>query len=300
MKYQSINNCPICGSSKIKKWLEVKDWSISKETFEIHQCDDCGFKFTNPIPTIEQIGEYYKAEEYISHSDTKKGIINWLYHEIRRITIKSKLQLIKNCNTEKRNLLDIGCGTGYFLESAKKDNWNVEGFEPDDTARKLANQKLNNSIHQRLDDIKAEKFDIITLWHVLEHVHDIDYLFNFLIKKLKAKGKIIIAVPNIESWDAKYYQQYWAALDVPRHLYHFQKNNIELLSNKYQLKITKILPMYFDSFYVSMMSEKYKNPQQNNIVSSVKGALIGLISNILAIKKNNYSSLIYILSKNDE
>ena len=289
-------SCPVCSGTEFGKHLTVKDHSISGETFNISVCKNCEFKFTNPIPSEETIGKYYQSDDYISHSDTNKGIINKLYHLVRKQSLKSKINLInKSTNQQKGTILDIGCGTGYFLQACKENGWKIEGMEPDSTARTLAEKNTGQTIHKDLLSINEEgKYDLITLWHVLEHVHKLNESIQHIHKLLKPNGVLIIAVPNCLSYDSITYNDYWAAYDVPRHLYHFTQSDMDKLLNKHKFSRTETKPMIFDSFYVSMLSDKYKYGKTNYF----RAFLTGLKSNLKASKTNNYSSLIYIFKKN--
>jgi 2-polyprenyl-3-methyl-5-hydroxy-6-metoxy-1,4-benzoquinol methylase len=287
-----IKECPICGSTEINDYLSVKDHSISKENFSIKECGSCGLKMTSPRPKLEDLGSYYESEDYISHSDTNKGLVNFMYQKVKSITLKNKEKLISKFNTSKK-LLDIGCGTGDFLLYCKQKGWEVKGLEPDKTARLKAKEKGLNEI----DNIDAffsqddNSFGIITMWHVLEHVPNLNKYMSQLYKILEDNGRLLIAVPNPDSPDAKKYKSHWAAYDVPRHLFHFSKSNIKRLAVKHHFSVDEIQPMIYDSFYVSMLSEKYKNG------SIINAAINGLLSNLKARKDTNHSSLIYILSK---
>jgi 2-polyprenyl-3-methyl-5-hydroxy-6-metoxy-1,4-benzoquinol methylase len=286
-----IKNCPICNSLTFNFLFECKDHTVSGEKFKIVECKDCGFVFTNPIPDEKYIIKYYKSEDYISHSDTKKGLVNMAYHQVRKITLREKLHLI-NSLSKKEILLDIGCGTGYFLNSCKEDGWEVEGTEPDPDARKIAEAQIKSEVSESIfSKSNYESYNIITMWHVLEHVHKLNESMERISRLLKKDGKLIIAVPNCKSYDATIYKENWAAYDVPRHLYHFTADSMDKLLKKHNFKMIKKEPMKFDAFYVCMMSEKYKNG------SAIKGILKGLISNLKSGKEKNYSSVIYIAEK---
>jgi 2-polyprenyl-3-methyl-5-hydroxy-6-metoxy-1,4-benzoquinol methylase len=267
---------------------------VSHENFKITKCNSCNFLFTNPRPNPEQIGLYYKSDQYISHTDKSNNVINTLYKIARIFTLKQKLKLI-NSLAEEKSILDFGCGTGDFLSTCADNQWKIHGFEPDNDARKIAEKKLKISIHNSLDAIQnTADISIVTLWHVLEHVLDLSVTLDVLVNAIGKKGQLIIAVPNHESRDAKIYQEYWAAYDVPRHLYHFSQKTMQNLLKNHGLKINQILPMKLDSFYVSLLSEKYKKGHSNMPVSIINGCK----SNIYAKKNNNnYSSLIYVASK---
>jgi len=292
---QNLTNCPVCNSTTFSPFLECKDHTVSRETFQIVKCESCGFKFTNPRPEPEQLGRYYKSEEYVSHSNTKKGFINSTYQSVRKYTLLKKLQLISKYYKTGR-ILDIGCGTGEFLNTCKSAKWETVGIEPDDDARNMAikNYGLDVRGEDDLKNLHDESFQVITMWHVLEHVPNLNERIEELKRLIKPTGIIIIAVPNCNSLDAKIYKENWAAYDVPRHLYHFTPADMETLFRKHGLKVFSILPMIFDSFYVSMLSEKIKTGKTNIIRSTWNG----LRSNLAALKSGRTSSSqIYLIRK---
>lgn len=288
---KEVKNCPICDSTEKTMFITSKDFSVSGEEFSIMECTSCGFHFTSPIPDEEEIGNYYKSEAYVSHSSSKKGLINRVYHVVRWYSLKRKRALIGKL-VKGRSLLDIGAGTGHFLRAAKEGGWNVTGLEPDADARALA--KSANGVDllpvEELHHLNGQKFDVITMWHVLEHVYHLNRDVEKLISLLNSGGVLVVAVPNMASYDAKYYKQYWAAFDLPIHLYHFTIDDIKRFFEKHGMELVAVKPMLFDSFYVSMLSEKYKGG------SILKGLLTGLKSNWLA-KHDSYSSQVYILKR---
>ena len=283
------------------------DYTVSRETFKIVACDKCGFKFTNPRPAPDELGKYYQSEEYVSHSGTKKGLVNKLYHWVRNYTLGKKLQLIylhtQYSEPLSPTLLDIGCGTGEFLNVCKLSHiarspagWNVKGIEPDARAREFATKTYGIDVGEEseLKTLPNDSYDIITLWHVLEHVPALNERIEELKRLIKPEGKIIVAVPNCSSWDAKTYGAFWAAYDLPRHLYHFTPKDMKTLFSKHGMYITEVLPMRFDSFYVSMLSDKYKFGK----TSLIRSTWNGLKSNLKAIKTGQtFSSQIYVISK---
>jgi 2-polyprenyl-3-methyl-5-hydroxy-6-metoxy-1,4-benzoquinol methylase len=291
----NISNCPVCASNNFTPNLSCKDHTVSGESFQIVICNTCEFKFTNPRPGNEVLGNYYKSEDYISHSNTKKGLISKLYHAVRAYTLKGKLKLISKY-VSRGTILDYGCGTGMFLNVCESAGWSAYGSEPDSEAAVIAKNlglivfPSKEAINNALLDLK---FDVITLWHVLEHVTDLEETLSFFKNRLNPSGVLVIAVPNHRSFDAMYYQEFWAAYDVPRHLYHFHKDTVEKLLNCFDFTLYETLSMTFDSFYVSMLSEKYMNGRINYF----KAFLVGLKSNFKANQASDYSSVIYVFKK---
>lgn len=287
--------CPCCYSENIAKALSAKDHTVSNEVFEIWHCNACTARFTQNIPAEDEIEKYYKSENYISHTDTKKGFINSLYHYVRKRTLRDKRILVeKYTKLSAGNILDIGAGTGAFLHTMYQSNWKVIGLEPDGPARDNAKTLYGLSLQSTEDlfYLTPQTFDAITLWHVLEHVHDLHEYMEQLKKLLKPTGCLFIAVPNYTCYDEKMYKEFWAAYDVPRHLYHFSPTSITQILLKHSLQLQAIKPMWYDSFYVSMLSEKYKTGKNNFI----NAAWNGYISNCKALfDRERCSSLVYIV-----
>ena len=279
--------------SKNKTYLKVKDHSVSGEVFHLIRNKTYGYLETVPRPASDKLSEYYKSDDYISHTDTKRNTFEKVYHLVRHIALNKKLRLINSYAVQSKNLLDVGCGTGDFLQVAQQNNWNVSGIEPNEKARGIANKKTNNLVFDSDQLLKFDtaSFDVITLWHVLEHLPDLEMHISQFQKFLKPNGTLIIAVPNYKSYDAKYYEAFWAAYDVPRHLWHFNKASVSKLVSKFKMAVVKIKPLWFDAFYVSMLSEKYKT----GTMKPLKGFYIGLLSNLKAVITKEASSLIYII-----
>jgi 2-polyprenyl-3-methyl-5-hydroxy-6-metoxy-1,4-benzoquinol methylase len=299
MEYsQRLKKCPLCKSGHFLNFKEVPDFAVSKEKFYLCQCVDCKLIFTNPRPTKKSISQYYQSENYISHQDKANNLTNLLYKIVRKITIKQKLKWLKEFNKEKSNLLDIGCGTGYFLKEAKDNDWKVTGIEPNPTARKIAKKK-KIKVYSDLKKIDTtNKFQAITLFHVLEHIHSLRKTGKKLVELLEDEGTLYIAVPNYNSKDSMLYGEKWAGWDVPRHLYHFTQETMQIFADKMGMEIKGKKPMLFDSYYVSLLSEKYKNPQSSSIKHLITGFINGFISNKSAKNNHsNYSSILFILKK---
>jgi 2-polyprenyl-3-methyl-5-hydroxy-6-metoxy-1,4-benzoquinol methylase len=276
-----------------QKRMTCVDYTVSNEKFDLVYNSQLDMLETSPQPIDEELGKYYESSDYISHTDSKKSIIDKIYQLVKKFTLNKKLGLINSFNPEQKMILDIGCGTGDFLSVCKNNGWSVVGVEPNKSAQEIAIKKLEKSelVFNSVEDLELCNFDVITLWHVLEHVPNLETYIEKLKTLLKPTGVLVVAVPNFKSFDAVYYNKFWAAYDVPRHLWHFSKKSIELLFSKQQMMVLKMLPMKFDSFYVSLLSEKYKYGK----INFLRAFFIGLKSNVKAMGNNEYSSLIYII-----
>ena len=276
-----------------KIFITVKDHSVSKEEFQLVHNNEFDMLETHPQPSPDKLPEYYKSEDYISHTNTKRNLFEKVYHLVRDISLKRKLKLINSFSSKEKNLLDIGCGTGDFLQIAKHDGWNVYGIEPNEKARNTSNIKTNNSVFEadHLLKLTPESFDVITLWHVLEHLPKLEEHISILKLLLRPNGVLILAVPNYNSYDAKYYKEFWAAYDVPRHLWHFSQTAISKLFSIENMYVENSLPMKFDSYYVSLLSERYKSGWIN-IFNAFR---VGWLSNFKAKYTTEHSSLIYCI-----
>jgi SAM-dependent methyltransferase len=286
--------CPVCKSEQIRFALKAMDHTVSGEYFEIWECSHCSLRFTRNAPPPEEIGRYYQSENYISHSNTRKGLVNTLYHRVRNHTMHSKCRLLCSVTGLKQGAhLDLGAGTGAFVQYMNGKSWNSQGIEPDETARRraLADHQTSLLPQEAFQTLPSGSFDAITLWHVLEHIHDLHPSLQQIKKLLRPSGKLFIAVPNYTGYDGRKYRENWAAYDVPRHLYHFSPASMKYLLEANGFKLIRILPMWFDSFYISLLSEKYATGHP----SLFKGFLAGAISNMKAVTgKGLCSSLIYV------
>ena len=276
--------------SEDHRFITVKDFSVSGESFSLLLNEEYQLLKTHPQPTLDRLGMYYEFDDYISHTDGKRTLFEKMYHFIKRRAIKNKLRLIEQHQPVKGKILDIGAGTGDFLLEAKNKNWETVGVEPNEKAKSIA---INKGVlfADTIEKLESNSFDVITLWHVLEHVPDVVHQVAELKRLLKPSGTLIIAVPNFKSFDANYYKTFWAAYDVPRHLWHFSKTAIEKLFDKQNMNLVAVKPMWFDSYYVSLLSEKNKTGK----MKFINGLTIGFVSNLVGIFKNEYSSHIYIL-----
>ncbi len=295
----TLTNCPICDNNHIEKTLDVVDHFSSKETFPLFDCHHCRFRFTNNFPSENNIDRYYDSPDYISHSDSDKGIINKLYHIARKIMLKRKVRLV-SAHTMKKpiRLLDMGCGTGYFLNAAKEKGVTVSGIEKNKIAREYAVNQFGLDVKgaSYFWEIKSESYNAITLWHVLEHLENLNESIDKIKNILTEDGVAIIAVPNFRSLDASFYKKNWAAYDVPRHLWHFSPESIENLLARHEMCITKCYSMPLDALYVSLLSEKYRNA--NFLLRYGRALFIGLLGLTCSFFKfQKASSIIYIAYK---
>ena len=273
--------------------LKLKDHAVSGDAFELRYDDSRALLYTYPKPTLSALSSYYPETNYISHTNQRRSLFDVLYHVVRYVSVKRKLRLLKPFQSKDGSLLDIGAGTGYFLRAAKNSGWDVTGVEPNASARTLANSKEPNTVFgsETLQHLTPQSFDVITLWHVLEHLPDLDNDLKLFKKLLKPNGRIIIAVPNFKSFDALYFKDYWAAYDVPRHLWHFSQQSITYVFSEIQMKLESTHPLLMDAYYVSLLSNKLKTGS-HRLLSSLR---IGFLSNLKALKSGEYSSLIYVL-----
>jgi predicted SAM-dependent methyltransferase len=284
--------CPVCLSKEVSKSFDCPDHMITKEVFTVAKCSSCGFLFTNPVPSESEIGKYYESDVYVSHSNTKSGLKNFVYHLVRNFTLQRKVDLVKRY-ISKGSLLDIGSGAGYFLNEAVKAGFDGKGLEPSEDVRNtsIENFGLNVKDISELHKLEKGSVDSITMWHVLEHVYELNRDVKQMLHVLKDDGVLIVAVPNPGSWDAQYYKEYWGGWDVPRHLYHFTEADIRNLFGRYDCDVVEVKPMQFDPVYVSMLSESYRGG------SVLKAIYYGVIS---YFNKNKFgcTSQIYIIKKN--
>jgi 2-polyprenyl-3-methyl-5-hydroxy-6-metoxy-1,4-benzoquinol methylase len=287
-----LKKCPVCKANRFKKFASAVDHLVTKDVFHIVKCSDCGFIFTNPRPDEISIHSYYQSSEYISHSAKGSSFFDKLYIYLRDRNIDYKLKLISNYRKKKGYIYDYGCGVGVFLNRAKQNGYVSSGFEPNIKASEFA-MSSGLDIETKKDIIFSDnnKYDVITLWHVLEHIHDLDNTLEKMCSALNKNGLIVVAVPIIDSWDAKHYQENWAALDVPRHLYHFTKMSVEKLFHRFGMSIIGIHPLRLDSYYISLLSEK------KSILKYFLAICKGWFSNFKASKSLNYSSLIFVIQK---
>lgn len=292
-----IKACPICKSTSLKHYIDCTDFYATGERFSIKECCDCGFRMTDGAPVEAEIGRYYESPDYISHSDTHKGLMNKVYHHVRQYMLRKKVQMVvKASGIKSGTMLDYGTGTGYFPNAMKEAGWSVSAIEKSPQAREFAKKNFGIDVkaESEFSSIEADTFDAITLWHVMEHVENLDLLWENIDRCLRPGGTLVVAVPNCSSADAAIYKEYWAAYDVPRHLWHFVPQTMERLAKQKGYEVAEELPMPFDAFYVSMLSEKYMGHSCYFLRGMISGARA--LAKALGCKRKS-SSIIYILKK---
>jgi SAM-dependent methyltransferase len=284
--------CPSCGSGKSVLFISAKDFRVSNLQFDVHRCLDCGLHYTKAIPSSDSIGAFYKADSYDSHRMDNQSLISRIYRFVRKINVAKKVKWIRRYSRQGL-VVDYGCGLGHLVAALKKEGFQAEGYEIDSDVRALTKSQLKIETHalERFMDLKDESVDVLSMWHVLEHVYDLNDDFQQIVDKVAQNGTMIIAVPNFRSFDARFYKNYWEAYDLPRHLYHFDNHSIMSFASRFGLNLESKIPMRFDSYYVSMRSEKNK---KYGFV--LRGVLMGWISNVLAFKFG-YSSHAYVFRK---
>lgn len=293
-----LQQCPLCQAKRFEFFKEVPDYFLSKENFQLVKCVHCGLVFIQNRPDKSSIGAYYESEEYISHTDSHKNLFALVYQIVRRWNVAKKYRMIKRYISQG-SILDIGCGTGDFLNYFFRKKWNVAGIEPSNSAREIANKKNNHQIfeEEKLNHFADGAFDVISMWHSLEHVHNLNERLSAVHRLLKDDGVFVFSVPIYESWDATHYDSFWAAWDVPRHLYHFSQATVKTLMDRNNFHLLKTIPLPFDSYYISLLSEGYKTKRG----SLLRVFLNGFVSNLNArLKTKNFSSLIFIAQKSKE
>lgn len=293
MEFENITTCPVCNGVDLEELISATDHTTTQETFSIKKCKVCLLGITTPRPTQLTISKYYQSEKYISHTGGNRNITDTLYRLARNQMFRWKKKIIERYHTQG-TILDYGCGTGEFLTYMKDQHWNIAGIEPSELAKEKAKQNTKIEISDRLENLTIREVDVITLWHVAEHLHDLNGVIQSLKTKLKKGGILCIAVPNYQSPDGNYYQSHWAGYDVPRHIWHFSKTSMTKLIQKNGMKLEAVKPMTLDAFYISYLSETYKFPDQSNLLSLAKGFITGLRSNWKASIETNHSSILYI------
>lgn len=292
VEQKKIETCPICGGKISKQLLVCKDYTVSQADFNVMLCGSCEFAITSPRPHEQDLGRYYESDEYISHSNTKKGLISRLYQAVRKRALRGKLGLLNSLVGKTGSMLDVGCGTGEFLGTCKEAGWQTMGIEPSEMARKQGRENFGLDVREEaaIDSLPEKSFDAITMWHVLEHVPDLPARVKRLKLLLKDDGVLIVAVPNRASHDAEHYGKFWAAYDVPRHLWHYRAKDMRALMSNHGFEVKAVLPMKFDSYYVSMLSEKYKTGRIRYLAAFWRG----WVSNRKA-GTEGWSSLTYVI-----
>lgn len=287
--------CPICQHTDLEAVFNVTDQLVSRESFTLMACRHCGCRLTQGAPDQRTSSRYYQSTDYISHSNTNQGLINRIYQQVRKRTLVQKVKLVeRTTGLSGGQILDVGSGTGAFVAALRKAGWRADGLEPDSTARQVAQETFGISLLNidQLFHLPSASYDAITLWHVLEHVHDVSGYMQQFRRLLKPGGRLLIALPNHSAWDATYFGKWWAAYDVPRHLYHFAPDSVRALARQHQFQCASIRPMWYDAFYIALLSHQHRTGSSRWLASF----FVGLQSNLRALRNvEKASSLIYEL-----
>ena len=298
---EQLKRCPSCQSIQFENWIDCQDFTYSQEVFSIIECKSCGLRFTNPRPSEDAIGPYYNNPKYVSHTDTSEGLLFTIYQWVKTFTLGKKAKMV-SALTQSKTILDFGAGTGDFANAICNSGFKTFAFEPNDSARlRIAEKYPEINLLSDLSECKPNSIGIISTWHVMEHVHQLEKTLQTFHSILESNGTLVIAVPNSRSFDANFYGRFWAAYDVPRHLYHFHPSSIEALLKTHNFILTQIKPMWFDSYYVSLLSENYKTPNPNifqKVIGLAIAFIIGSISNLKTLMNTKHcSSIVYIFKK---
>ncbi|HRN38618.1 MAG TPA: class I SAM-dependent methyltransferase [Flavobacteriales bacterium] len=292
---ETVDKCPVCGDLRSSDFLCPTDHTVSHEHFPIRECIACGFCFTSPRPAQGQIGNYYLSPDYISHAAKATGFRDHIYHLVRHLTIRAKHRLIKRTHPAG-TVLDIGCGTGDFLAHLRAKGYATRGVEVSPQARAIAHRKHLDGVPVLEDIPPAGPFDVVTLWHVLEHVPNPKETLAKVHDLANDGALLVIAVPDRSSWDAQHYGPDWAAWDVPRHFSHFRRQDVQRLLSDSGFALRSFRKMWYDAPYVAMLSEQYRGA--GPMGSLVKGALVGLASNAVSLFTDRpTSSSLYLAEK---
>lgn len=299
MNRRTLTQCPLCGSEWAVKHSTCTDAYVSGETFDLYSCPSCQFIYTQSPPVEEEIGAYYQSPDYVSHTDTRRGLMHSLYHYARLYMLRRKAHLLCRLKPYDRpRLLDIGCGTGYFAHAMQERGWEVEAIEREPSAREFARNRFQLEVMpaESLWTLPPQRFDVITLWHVMEHLEPLHQVWDQLHQSLNEQGVLVVAVPNASSFDARHYGADWAAYDVPRHLWHFTPSTLHRLAQQHGFTLAEHHPMPLDAFYISMLSERHRGSR----LAFVKGLYVGIKAWMhTLISKEQSSSMIYIFRKKE-
>ncbi len=289
------DSCPICGHADCRPVFQVVDQLVSQQSFQLIECPHCSVRLTQDAPGAADSGAYYQSDEYISHTNTRQGLINQIYQLVRRRTLSQKIKWVERATgLSGGRVLDVGSGTGAFVSALRRSGWRADGLEPDAAARQVGLRDYGITLMEsdQLYQLPSGEFDAITLWHVLEHVHDLHGYMKEFRRVLKSGGRLLLALPNHTSWDADHFQQWWAAYDVPRHLYHFAPDSIRALAKRNGFECQSLRPLWYDAFYIALLSHQHQCGQ-NRWLSSM---YVGLRSNWRAyFDRERGSSLVYVL-----
>ena len=285
-------NCIICENNESVDYLQLTDrLSILPTNYHLVQCQ-CSFVYLNPRPKIDNISSYYPSEKYDPHYMSNKSIWIKFYHFVQFFTLRWKYSKIPDIH-RSRNLLDIGAGQGEFASFMSKRGWNVviQDANIDIIDKNIPHDYNFVKDLQQINE--SESFNVITLWHSLEHIHNIKDLYSQINRLLAPEGVLLIAVPNLQAPEKKSFGVKWAAYDAPRHLYHFHPDSIKRLCMKYDFKIVRKFSLFQDSPYNILLSISNKS-----LIQLLRAAIILFMTLIQSIYRGpDYSSSFLVICK---
>ncbi len=300
MKYQEFKPCPLCGASGQIPYAGCTDYTVSKEHYTLMRCPSCGMVYTLDPPSQDKMAQYDKLGLKLKLGDSPSGLIGKLYYRVRSYMLGRKAHIVESQSYRTAGtLLNYGAKTGFFSHRMERRGWKVISVEKYHEERQFSLEMFHHRMIDlnEMDKLRPGTFDVITLWHVFEHNPHPDKLLDRFYDLLRPGGILVMACPNICSTDAMHYGPYWAAYDVPRHLWHFSPTSLCNLVHKHGFTLMHHESMPFDSFYISILSEK----QMRHKLAFIRGFLYGLHSWLVSLsKRGKSSSLVYVFRKRQE
>jgi len=298
--------CPHCLEGvQSDQYLNCRDRfdGPGSRQFRLVRCLGCGLIYLSPRPPEEETESFYQADGYdpFITLSKPKSTVEKLYSVSRRFTLRWKAKLVHKLVNKGGSILDLGCSTGEFLLCLRED-YKVEGIEPEARAARFAREHFGLNAHTGTLDttiagLEQAPYDLITMWHVLEHIPNPVSAITQLKTLLKPGGSILFALPNIGSADAGFYGEQWVALDTPRHLWHFTPASLDKLMAKCGFKRVQSGMLPLDTFYNCLMSEQLVIKQKGKIqliLTPIRLPLFVTLSIIKGLFTGKHSGLFYI------
>ena len=297
MNYQDFTPCPLCGASGQMPYADCIDFTVSKESFILLRCPQCGVVFTSNPPKESETIRYDTLDLKLKLGDSPRGLTDKLYYYVRHRMLRKKASIVESQSYRTGGtLLNYGAKTGYFSHYMERRGWKVTSIEKYHEERQFSLETFHHRMYDvsEMDRLTPETFDVITLWHVFEHCYNPNGLLNRFYRLLRPGGILLIACPNICSTDAMHYGANWAAYNVPRHLWHFNPTSLSNLLNKHGFTLMHRQKLSYDCFYISVLSEKNKNSK----MPFLRGMWFGMRCWFISLARlDKSSSLVYVFRK---